>query len=189
MVYRVIASKAAVRSSPLFSFIVRESPSSLPASADALPTAFAGESNPFAPSKSSPLAKRWTAPKYSLRRQKMLRREAEALGLPDDVLPPPFVKASSPAAAAAPRLDPSRRLFKSTPHIPKTKILDELAMEKRGPYAGRKGAAFKGKMWERKKEERLAELKKLLDGADAKAEAWKKAQSEARAKAKPALPF
>ena len=47
-------------------------------------------------------------------------------------------------------------------------------MEKAGPYAGRKGAAFKGKIWERKKEQRLADLKKLLEGADAKAQAWKK---------------
>ncbi|GAA5891124.1 hypothetical protein JCM5296_004899 [Sporobolomyces johnsonii] len=189
MAPRINWAKPNPRRSPLLSFLARESPSSLPASPGALPTAFAGQSNPFAPSKSSPLNRRWDAPKYSLRRQKELRREAEARGLPADVLPPPFVKASTPARGAVARVDPSRRLLKSTPHVPKTKILDVLAMEKRGPYAGRKGAAFKGKMWERKKEERTTELKRLLDGAAEKAEAWKKAQSEARAKAKPALPF
>lgn len=90
-------------------------------------------------------------------------------------------------------------------------------MEKSGPYAGRKGAAFKGKIWERKKEQRVADLKRLLEGADAKAQAWKKvcrkkpftrsqrflprltsqfclpsllqANSDSKAKAKPALPF
>lgn len=58
--------------------------------------------------------------------------------------------------------------------MPESKVLAEVGLEKRGPYAGRKGAPFKGKMWERKKEERTAELARLLQGADTRIAAWKK---------------
>ncbi|BGP49643.1 hypothetical protein JCM10450v2_005545 [Rhodotorula kratochvilovae] len=192
MASRTMSAKSAARRFPLYSFLARESPASLPATPGAEPSAFAGSSDPFAPSKATPEARSWTAPKYSLRRQKKLRQEADALGLPADILPPPFRKsplaADAPAPAAA-RLDPARRRFQSTPQVPASKVLDALSLDKYGPYAGRKGAAFKGKMWERKKEERTAFLAKLLDGADAKADAWRKTQADAKAKAKSALPF
>ena len=182
MASRAMSAKSAARRFPLYSFLARESPASLPATPGAEPSAFAGASNPFAPTKASPEARSWTAPRYSLRRQKMLRREAEALGLADDVLPPSPLAKSSPLASTstspdptpAARLDPARRRLQSSPHIPATKVLDALALDKFGPYAGRKGAAFKGKLWERKKEARVAHLAKLLEGADAKAEAWRK---------------
>ncbi|GAA5823582.1 hypothetical protein JCM3770_002791 [Rhodotorula araucariae] len=196
MASRPMIAKSAARRFPLYSFLARESPASLPVAPGAAPTAFAGSSNPFEPTKASPDARSWTAPKYSLRRQKKLRREADALGLASDVLPPPFRKsplaAASPALAPAPaaaRLDPARRRFQSSPQVPASKVLDALGLDKYGPYAGRKGAAFKGKLWERKKEERTAYLAKLLDAADAKADAWRRTQADAKAKAKPALPF
>ncbi|GAA6059746.1 hypothetical protein JCM10212_001954 [Sporobolomyces blumeae] len=184
---RLVSAKTLARRSPLLTFLARESPGAVTASGEVVPVPFSAPVNPFAPSKASPLAKSWTAPKYSIRRQKQLRKEAEMYGLPADVLPPSFVKAAPPSPSNP--TNPQQRLLKGTPHVPETKILDRLVMEKQGPYAGRKGAAFKGKMWERKKEQRLADLKRLLDGADAKAEAWKKANSDSRAKAKPALPF
>ncbi|GAA5839940.1 hypothetical protein JCM11251_006567 [Rhodosporidiobolus azoricus] len=185
---RFMSAKQAARRFPLYSFLARESPASLPTQPGAAPTPFAGPSNPFAPTKSSPSARSWSAPKYSLRRQKQLRREAEALGYPADVLPPSFVKANAPPTAAS-RLDPARRTLAPSQHVPESKVLADLGLEKRGPYAGRKGAAFKGKMWERKKEERVVELARLLQGADAKAAAWRKTQQDAKAKGKPALPF
>ncbi|BGP17716.1 hypothetical protein JCM10213_005296 [Rhodosporidiobolus nylandii] len=189
---RPMSAKAAARRFPLYSFLARESPASLPAQPGAPPLPFAPSSssspNPFAPTKSNPAARSWTAPKYSLRRQKQLRREAAALGYPADVLPPPFVKANAPAPAAV-RLSEDRRTLAPSVHVPESQVLAALGMDKRGPYAGRKGAAFKGKIWERKKEERVAELKRLLEGADAKAAAWRKAQLDAKSKAKPALPF
>ncbi|GAA5902084.1 hypothetical protein JCM8208_002473 [Rhodotorula glutinis] len=195
MASRAMSAKSAARRFPLYSFLARESPASLPTTPGAEPTAFAGASNPFAPTKASPEARSWTAPRYSLRRQKKLRREAEALGLAVDVLPPSPLAKSSPLASPSPdstpaaRLDPARRRLQSSPHVPATKVLDALALDKFGPYAGRKGAAFKGKLWERKKEARVAHLAKLLEGADAKAEAWRKTQADAKNKGKASLPF
>ncbi|GAA5873133.1 hypothetical protein JCM8547_006801 [Rhodosporidiobolus lusitaniae] len=185
---RPLSAKAAARRFPLHSFLARESPASLPAQPDLAPSPFAGPSNPFHPTKSNPLARSWTAPKYSLRRQKKLQQEALARGYPDDVLPLPFTKHNA-RPSAAPRLDPARRTLAPSQHVPESQVLGELGLEKRGPYAGRKGAPFKGKIWERKKEERTAELARSFDGADAKIAAWKKAQADVKAKAKPALPF
>ncbi|GAA5895366.1 mitochondrial 54S ribosomal protein mL59 MRPL25 [Sporobolomyces salmoneus] len=175
------------RRTPLFSFLARENPTSLSSSGEIIPVRFSSLNNPFAPSKSSPSAKSWTAPKYSIRRQKELRKEAEMYGLPQEILPPPFIKTSLPSPSNP--TNEQQRLLKGSRHVPETRILDQLAMEKAGPYSGRKGAAFKGKIWERKKEQRLADLKRLLEGADAKAQAWKKANADSRVKAKPALPF
>ncbi|GAA5932901.1 hypothetical protein JCM3775_005257 [Rhodotorula graminis] len=199
MASRAMSAKSAARRFPLYSFLARESPASLPTTPGAEPTAFAGASNPFAPTKASPEARSWTAPRYSLRRQKKLRREADALGLAADVLPPSPLAKSSPVASTstspspdqtpAARLDPARRRLQSSPHVPATKVLDTLALDKFGPYAGRKGAAFKGKLWERKKEARVAHLAKLLEGADAKTAAWRKAQADAKNKSKASLPF
>jgi hypothetical protein len=157
----------------LFSFLARENPSTLSQTGEIVAVPFSSPINPFAPSKTSPNAKSWTAPKYSLRRQKELRKEAELYGLPQEILPPPFTPSSFVRSLSNPTND-QQRLLKGSSHVPETRILDKLAMEKPGPYAGRKGAAFKGKMWERKKEQRLADLKRLLEGADAKAQAWKK---------------
>ncbi|GAA6016311.1 hypothetical protein JCM10207_000465 [Rhodosporidiobolus poonsookiae] len=183
-----MSAKQAARQFPLYSFIARESPASLPSQPGAAPLPFAGPSNPFAPTKSNPLARSWTAPKYSLRRQKKLRQQADALGYPADVLPPKFVKANA-LPPALERLAATRRTLAPSRHVPESQVLARLALEKRGPYSGRKGAPFKGKMWERKKEERTAELARLLAGADDKVTAWKKSTRDAKAKAKPALPF
>lgn len=170
-----MSARGAARRFPLYSFLARESPASLPAQPGVAPSPFTSPSNPFAPTKASPLARSWTAPKYSLRRQKKLRIEAANLGYPEDVLPPPFVK---PNAHLRPkpsqRLDQTRRALAPSQHVPASKVLAELGLEKYGPYAGRKGAPFKGKMWERKKEERTQELARLLAGADQKIAAWKK---------------
>lgn len=175
-----ISAKAAARKLPLWSFIARESPASLPATPFAAPAPFAGPSNPFAPTKNAGAgARSWTKPKYSLRRQKQLRRAAEAHGLdPDAVLPAPPVKANAPVARAASppseRLDAARRLLVGSPHVQGSQVLDHLAMPKVGPYAGRRGAPFKGKLWERQKQARLSKLRTLLQGADARIEAWRK---------------
>ncbi|GAA5826948.1 hypothetical protein JCM5353_004776 [Sporobolomyces roseus] len=184
---RLASAKTLARRTPLLSFLARESPSTLTPNGEIVAVPFSSPINPFAPSKPSPNANSWTAPKYSIRRQKQLRREAQLYGLPEEVLPPPFIRATSPSPSHP--INPQQRLLKGTPHVPETKILDKLLMEKAGPYAGRKGAAFKGKIWERKKEQRLADLKRLLEGADAKAQAWKQANSDSKIKAKPALPF
>ena len=154
------------------SFLARESPSTLPASPFDLPLgAFASTSsaNPFAPTK-LPEANSWSPPKYSIRRQKLLRKLAKEAYWPDDALPPVVEK----AAPATPR---TPRVYTASPHIPATKVLDELELQKKGPYVGRKGMAFKGKMWERKFEARQTELQKALEVADAKAAAWKKVRS------------
>ncbi|GAA6023154.1 hypothetical protein JCM11491_003281 [Sporobolomyces phaffii] len=184
---RLVSAKAMARRTPLFSFLARENPATLSPSGEIIPVAFSAPVNPFAPSKASPDAKAWTAPKYSLRRQKELRKQADLYGLPQEILPAPFAKTSLPSRSNP--TNEQQRLLKGSRHVPETRILDKLAMEKAGPYAGRKGAAFKGKMWERKKEQRLADLKRLLEGADAKAQAWKKANADTKTKAKPALPF
>ncbi|GAA5834682.1 hypothetical protein JCM3766R1_003639 [Sporobolomyces carnicolor] len=187
---RLVSAKAMARRTPLFSFLARENPSTLSATGEIVAVPFPSSSNPFAPSKQSPDARAWTAPKYSIRRQKALRQEAERYGLPQEILPAPFVK-STPRAGPSPSnpTNDQQRLLKGSRHVPETRILDKLAIDKMGPYAGRKGAAFKGKIWERKKEQRLADLDRLLKGADAKAQAWRKANSDSKAKAKPALPF
>ncbi|GAA6040496.1 hypothetical protein JCM8097_005434 [Rhodosporidiobolus ruineniae] len=182
---RALSAKQASRRFPLYSFLARESPSSLPSQPGAAPLPFASTSNPFLPTKTNPAARSWTAPKYSLRRQKQLRQEAAARGWPQDVLPPSIPSSSS----SKPRLSPERRILAPVAHVPESKVLAGLKMEKRGPYAGRKGAPFKGKIWERKKQDRVDELARLLEGADAKAAAWRKTQQDAKAKAKSALPF
>lgn len=148
----------------LLSFILRESPSSSPAAGSSIPTAFDPSHNPFAPTK-SPNSNSHTAPKYSLRRQKVLRRELESNSWPADVLPPTPVRAKEARKTT---------LYRANHHIPVTKVLDELSMEKKGPYVGRKGAAFKGKMWERKMGARQEELKVALEATGAKEVAWRK---------------
>lgn len=151
------------------SFLARESPSSL-ASGAASPTPFDATSNPFAPTKTAG-ANSWTAPKYSIRRQKVLVKEVERLGWSLDCLPVAPVRApSAKQAARAKTLTP----FKASAHIPATKVLDELELEKRGPYTGRGGNAFKGKIWERKSAARALELRTALEGADAREAAWRK---------------
>ncbi|ORY70600.1 hypothetical protein BCR35DRAFT_322206 [Leucosporidium creatinivorum] len=180
---RPCGAKAAARQDPLLSFLARESPSTVPASPSDLPLGpFASTSNPFAPTK-LPEANSWTPPKYSIRRQKVLRKLAKEALWPEDALPPSVDKVTPEAATRAPQL------YRASPHIPATRVLDELELQKKGPYAGRKGAAFKGKIWERKFEARQTELKKALELADDKAAAWKKAKAEERSKSKPALPF
>jgi hypothetical protein len=173
---RLVSAKTMARRTPLFTFLARENPSTLSSNGEIVAVPFSSPINPFAPSKSSTSAKSWTAPKYSIRRQKELRKEAELYGLPQEILPPPFAKSSIPSPSNP--TNEQQRLLKGSRHVPETRILDKLAMDKAGPYAGRKGAAFKGKIWERKKEQRLADLKKLLEGADAKAQAWKKVCSD-----------
>ena len=177
-----ISAKSAARKLPLWSFIARESPASLPSTPFATPAPFSGPSNPFLPTKNGGAARSWTRPKYSLRRQKQLRRAAEQLGFDADaVLPAPHLKQDAPLAkAAAPpseRLDAARRLLVGSPHVQGSRILDHLAMPKVGPYAGRRGAPFKGKLWERQKQARLSKLRTLLQGADARIEAWRKVRS------------
>ncbi|GAA5933318.1 mitochondrial 54S ribosomal protein mL59 MRPL25 [Sporobolomyces koalae] len=184
---RLVSQKALARRTPLLSFLAREHPAAVSAAGEIVAVPFSSPINPFAPSKATPAAKSWTAPKYSIRRQKALRIEASLYGLPQEILPPPFIK-QSPQSPSNPKNE-QQRLLKGSNHVPATRILDQLAMQKPGPYAGRKGAAFKGKIWERKKEQRTADLKRLLDSADAKAQAWKKANADARVKSKPALPF
>ncbi|GAA5991190.1 hypothetical protein JCM10908_006581 [Rhodotorula pacifica] len=191
-----ISAKAAARKLPLWSFIARESPRSLPSDPFATPAPFAGPSNPFHPTKNAN-ARSWTPPKYSLRRQKQLKRAAEAYGFdPEAVLPAPHLKANAPLAgsnkAASPpaeRLDAARRMLVGSPHVLGSQVLDQLAMPKVGPYAGRKGAPFKGKLWERQKQARLNKLRTLLEGADARIEAWRKAEAAAKSKGKASLPF
>lgn len=68
-------------------------------------------------------------------------------------------------------------VYRSSPHLPRTTVLDELNLEKKGPYIGRKGAAFKGKMWERKMGARQEELRVALLKTDAKEAAWRKVSS------------
>ncbi|GAA6018195.1 hypothetical protein JCM8202_000222 [Rhodotorula sphaerocarpa] len=193
-----MSAKSAARKLPLWSFIARESPSSLPPTPFATPAPYAARSadapNPFHPTKNAG-ARTWKPPKYSLRRQKQLRRAAEAHGFdPDVVLPAPHVKANSPAAlgahaTAAERLDANRRLLVGSPHVQGSQILDALAMPKVGPYAGRRGAPFKGKLWERQKQARLTKLRQLLDGADARIQAWRQSEAAAKSKGKASLPF
>ena len=147
-------------------FLLRESPSSIPSTPNSPLLPFASSSNPFLPTKSHPDANSWTAPRYSLRRQKALRSEAALLGLDPAVLPPP--------AAPRPRTTPTANLIRASAHIPRASVLNEADVEKRGPYVGRKGAAFKGKVWERNAAARKDELKLALEGADAKIAAWRK---------------
>ena len=137
-----------------------------------IPSAWSSPANPFAPTK-SPHANSYTAPKYSLRRQKVLRLEAERLGWAADVLPPTPVPAKEVRKTT---------LYRANPHIPRTKVLDELSLEKKGPYVGRKGAAFKGKMWERKMGARQEELKVALEATAAKEVAWRKVRFRVQAR-------
>ncbi|KAK4703655.1 large subunit ribosomal protein L25, partial [Phenoliferia sp. Uapishka_3] len=170
----------AARPSLVAKFLLRESPASIPSSSLSTLLPFASASNPFLPTKSHPDANSWTAPRYSIRRQKALQKEVALLGLSPDVLPP-----SAPAKI---RSTTSAPLIKASAHIPKAGILNEAELEKRGPYLGRRGAAFKGKVWERNLEARKVELKKALEGADAKIAAWRKTTRDEKAKKTPA-PF
>lgn len=150
-------------------FLLRESPASISSdpSAPLLPFASTSAHNPFLPSKAHASANSFTAPRYSLRRQKVLHREVARLGLSPDVLP-----ASAPRKA--PKAPSTTPLIRASAHIPKAHALNEAELEKRGPYLGRKGAAFKGKVWERNLAARKDELKVALEGADAKIAAWRK---------------
>lgn len=177
------STKAFARRNLLQSFLERESPASLPSTsqlpndAAAVPGPFAAASNPFAPTKVAG-ANSWTAPRYSLRRQKVLRRELESFegAVPDHVLPPPYKKQHVQT-----RRTPPQRMYRSSPHIPESKVLDELDLVKKGPYAGRKGMAFKGKLWERKFEKRQQQLKAAFESADERAQQWKKVRSPSSA--------
>ena len=168
-VSRVIRS-ARAPPSLVAKFLLRESPSSVPDQPSSPLLPFASTSaNPFLPSKANADANSWTAPRYSLRRQKVLRNEVARLGLDPTVLPP-----SAPHRA---RLESAAPLFRAGPHIRRASVLNEAELEKKGPYVGRKGAAFKGKVWERNLVARKAELAKALEGADAKIAAWRKVSS------------
>lgn len=160
-----IVRKVKPRSSLLIPFFLRECPASI-LDSTSTPLPFQSTSaNPFLPTK-SPNSRSWTAPKYSARRQKVLRREADALGWSQDVLPAGAPSSAQPVAAT--------HKLTSNAHIGASKVLDAVGLLKRGPYAGRKGQAFKGKLWERRFEQRQVELAKLLEGADAKEAAWRK---------------
>lgn len=174
---RPTGAKAVVRQDPLLSFLQRESPSTVPPSPLDLPLGpFASTSNmnPFAPTK-LPAANSWTPPKYSIRRQKLLKKLATEAMWPEDALPPMVEKAASPRAGAG-------QVYRASPHIPQSRVLDQLDLKKKGPYVGRKGAAFKGKIWERKFVARQEQLSKLLEVADDKAAAWKKVSSACSAR-------
>ena len=188
------------RSSILANFLKRETPTSLPSasSPSSTPAPFASGSNPFAPTKREG-ANSWTTARYSVRRQKVLKKAVEALGWPANVLP------TTPVVVKPVR---KIRMLVGSPHIPKTAVLNELEMERKGPYIGRKGAAFKGKVWERQKAKRIEELRVALAGTDLKEQVWRKVSSaftplsdvadvrryeqgrqEEKKKGRPALPF
>lgn len=165
----------------LLDFIKRESPSSLPSTststASVIPTAFSSPSNPFAPTKTLG-ANSSRAPKYSVRRQKVLRKSIETLGWPTDLLPvAPVTRRQLEGVKKSVEGEERKNLFRASPHIPATKVLDQLNLEKKGPYVGRKGAAFKGKLWERKMAKRTEELRVALEGADAREAQWRKVRS------------
>ncbi|BGP25860.1 hypothetical protein Rt10032_c06g2734 [Rhodotorula toruloides] len=164
-------------------FAIRENKGLNASSPDLLTTPFRGNPAIFTPVKKENGS--WHAAKYSARRQKLLQRAVELLGVDPSILPPSPIKKRATAAD----LPENRRYIVAAPHIPETKVLNELALEKKGPYAGRKGAAFKGRIWERYKEERMAERAKLLEKAPQRTADFRKSQAEVRRKAKPALPF
>ncbi|KAK4046623.1 hypothetical protein OIO90_006493 [Microbotryomycetes sp. JL221] len=184
----------------LRAFLQRESPASLSASPGQLPGAFASSSNPFAPTK-APGARSWTAPKYSIRRQKKLRQIAALSGWPAEVLPPAFGHATKmlgsttaegldvPESSKSGSISRGASTLQSHPQIPSSKILDQVQLSKKGPYSGRKGAAFKGKAWERNFGKRQTTLKAAVEQADAKMAQWKQSKLDDKAKAKAALPF
>ncbi|BGO94585.1 hypothetical protein NBRC10512_004987 [Rhodotorula toruloides] len=164
-------------------FVIRENKGVKADSPDLLTTPFRGKPSIFTPVKKENGG--WTPPKYSARRQKLLQRAVEILGVDPSILPPSPVK----KRASAEDLPAGRRHIVASPHIPATQVLTALALEKKGPYAGRKGAAFKGHAWERFREEKLAERAQLLEKAPQRKAEFRKAQAEIRQKSKPALPF
>ncbi|BGP00945.1 hypothetical protein RTG_02751 [Rhodotorula toruloides ATCC 204091] len=164
-------------------FVIRENKGVKADSPDLLTTPFRGKPSIFTPVKK--VNGGWQPPKYSARRQKLLQRAVEILGVDPSILPPSPVKKRASAAD----LPEGRRNIVASPHVPETLVLNALALEKKGPYAGRKGAAFKGHAWERFREEKLAERAQLLEKAPQRKAEFRKTQAEVRQKAKPALPF
>lgn len=168
------------RTNLLESFLTKYSPQSLPLNSSTTPLPYASTSslNPFFPTK-TPGSNSSTGPKYSIRRQKVLRKQLDSLNLPNNLLPPSYLKATkSFNRGIIEGSGQSRAIgsstYKSVNHLPSTKILDGLNLEKKGPYLGRKGASFKGKIWERKMSAREDELKLALAKAPAKEAAWRK---------------
>lgn len=156
--------------------------------------------SPFVPTRER--ERGWRAPKYSLRQQNVLRKEARMFGFPIEVLPPPYrpdpAKREGPSSSSSTsrstalsslissRLRPVRpparerslrdsTTLKPTDVLPESKILEQVAIEKKGPYVGRTGSAFKGKVWERNYEARQAEIKAAAEQADDKIAAHRKA--------------
>lgn len=168
--------KQTARKAILRNFILRESPSSLSANSPSstVPSSFSSLSNPFAPTKTVG-ANSSTPPKYSLRRQKVLRQQAEILGWPSNVLPAAYLPHPSPSDTLRAKRSPG--LHRESRNIPATKVLTALKLEKKGPYIGRKGPAFKGKMWERKMDARVEELRVALEATGLKEATWRKVRS------------
>ncbi|KAM0750884.1 hypothetical protein T439DRAFT_314272 [Meredithblackwellia eburnea MCA 4105] len=179
------------RSSILANFLLREAPQSLSSSPEP-PLPFPSDvQNPFLPHKRNPLQNSLSPPKYSIRRQKLLRKQVHQLGLSDDILPKSLVQVrreavvspTTTAAAAA-----AGGLVQASPHIQNYSTINEALLPKKGPYLGRKGAAFKGKTWERNWTKRQEELEKALEGQADKIRAWRKATKDEKSKKIPA-PF
>ncbi|SCV70339.1 BQ2448_1733 [Microbotryum intermedium] len=189
-------SKSLLRKNALLSFLYRESPSSLNSIAVVAPSTSSSATTlsflpytssnpslppPFSPTKRPGDSKQWNAPKYSLRRQKKLVVSALQQGYdPSTVLPP---------SRQNHRPQPARPLvpFKSSPMIPETSVLDQVGLTKMGPYKGRKGLAFKGKIWERNKQKRLIQLETLLQGSQDKERVWREGLKADKKKGKSAL--
>ncbi|SCZ87502.1 BZ3500_MvSof-1268-A1-R1_Chr2-2g04968 [Microbotryum saponariae] len=188
-------AKSVLRRNPLLSFLSRESPSSInsiaavagpstsTSTASFLPYTSSNPSvpSPFSPTKKSGDSRQWNAPKYSLRRQKKLFVSAVQQGYdPASLLPPPH-KNHQPK--------PTRPLlkFKSSPFIPETSVLDQVGLTKMGPYKGRKALAFKGKIWERNKQQRLNQLETLLQASPVKERTWRDGLKSEKKKGKAAL--
>lgn len=170
------------RKAILSNFLIRESTaysSSIPTSSTLIPTIIPSQfhldsaisSNPFAPTKTFG-SNSWRKPKYSVRRQKVLRKRVEELGWPTNVLPPTHLNHFETIAAAAPPRP--ARLYNASANIPVTSVLTALKLERKGPYTGRKGAAFKGKIWERKMGARVEELRVALEATGLKEATWRK---------------
>lgn len=169
MASRIRSLRQINRRSLLDNFLLRESPASAATGLSTIPGPFAGVGNPFAPTKAEG-SRSWTAPRWSARRQKVLRTLVEARGWPENVLPVTPVRAEPVRAA---------RTLRGSTHIPKTSVLNELDLERKGPYVGRSGPAFKGKMWERKMKARTEELRVALEATTLKEIAWRKVRPPA----------
>lgn len=156
--------KTLSRSSILSNFLARESLSTT--ITNPIDFESSSGSNPFSHTKVEG-AKSYNPPRYSIRRQKKLQKLTLEAGLPLSILPiaPVQIKVVRPS-----------RIFNSVAHIPKTSVLQGLDLVRTGPYTGRK-VAFKGKVWERKKSERVEELRVALAGADLKEKIWRQVSS------------